>query len=149
MNLIEKIQKELTDWVIEFHEDDDDKFDHAYVDYDYLGIHCEGPFKTDEDENGNFETDENLILYVLNADIYLADRISYIKKYKSTHQSLKDISFDKKIFPEKFNTYDSLCAWYNLKEGSVEFVPSLENESNNRFVKNFNSFLCEYALEEN
>jgi hypothetical protein len=145
MKTIKEIEKVLEAWVIEFHQDEDDDFECAQDDFEFTGIYCEGPYTSDdEDEDGNQEVDENCILYVLSADIYLKKRIEFIKAYKAEHGNLDGIEYDEASFPNEFHSYDNLMAWHYIKEGYVEFVPNLEDKDNKRFLENITAFVNEY-----
>ena len=145
MKKIEEIEKILEAWVIEFHQDGDDDFACAQDDFEFTGIYCEGPYTSDdEDEDGNREVDENCILYVLSADIYLKKRIEFIKAYKAKHGNIDDIEYDEASFPNLFTTYDNLMAWHYIKEGYVEFIPHLADKDNARFLENITAFINEY-----
>lgn len=145
MKTIEEIEKILEDWVIEFHQDGDNSFEYVQDDFEFTGIYCEGAYTSDdEDEDGNQEVDENCILYVLSADIYLKKRIEFIKSYKAVHGNIDDIEYDEASFPNLFTTYDNLMAWHHIKEGYVEFIPHLTDEDNLRFLENITAFINEY-----
>jgi hypothetical protein len=145
MKTIKEIEKALEAWVIEFHQDGDDDFECTQDDFEFTGIYCEGPYTSDdEDGDGNQEVDENCILYVLSADIYLKKRIELIKAYKAEHGNLDGIEYDEANFPNEFHSYDNLMAWHYIKEGYVEFVPNLEDKDNKRFLENITAFINEY-----
>lgn len=141
---LDKIRETLSDWVVTFHKKGDDKFCELEDDYQLTNIYCDGPYTSDEDENGEVEVDENLILYYLSFDIYLADRIQYIKEYRESHPGSEYVEYDEERFPDVFEDYDSLCAWYSIETGTVEFVPDLESDENKRIVQNFAEFMQEY-----
>ncbi len=144
MKTIQDVEKILEAWIVEFHEDGDDKFEYIQDDFEFTGIYCDGPYTSDEDEDGNQEVDENCILYVLSADIYLKRRIEFIKAFKKEHENIVDIKFDESIFPNVFNSHDQLLAWYRVKEGFVEFSPNLTSKENERFLENITAFINEY-----
>lgn len=144
----EKIYEFLSDWVITYHQDGDDRFSELEDAYEFTSIYCDGPYTGDEDENGEVEVDENLILYYLSFDIYLADRIQYIKEYRESHPGVDDIEYEKERFPDAFANYDSLCAWYSVDSGTVEFVPDLGSDENERIIQNFAAFMQEYLKDE-
>lgn len=141
MKKIEEIKKILEAWVIEYHEDGDDKFEYVQDDYEFTGIYCEGPYISDDE---NEDVDENCILYVLSADIYLKKRIEFIKAYKAKCGNIEGIEYDEANFPEIFTEYDNLMAWHHIKEGLVEFVPHLIDKDNKRFIENIAAFIEEY-----
>lgn len=141
----ERVCNALSDWVIEYHQDDNDKFVPCCTDFDFTSIYYDGPYEGDEDEDGNAEVDENLILYVLNVDIYLADRIKYIKEYKIAHPDAEIIPFDEDRFPSKFTDYDTVSAWYRVDTEDVDLVfPSIDLKGNEQLVKNMKAFLDEF-----
>ena len=149
MKTIKEIEKILEAWVIEYYEDGDDRFEYIQDDFEFTGIYREGPYTSDdEDEDGNPEVDENCVLYVLSADIYLKKRIEFIKAYKEKHGNIDDIEYDEAIFPNEFYSYDNLMAWHYIKEGYVEFVPHLEDKDNKRFLENITAFIEEYVAED-
>ena len=144
----DKIYETLSDWVVTYHKNGDDKFCELEDEHQLTNIYCDGPYTSDEDENGEIEVDENLILYYLSFDIYLADRILYIKEYRVAHPGTNDIEFDESRFPKSFSNYDGLCAWYSVDTGTVEFVPDLESDDNKRIVQNFAAFMQEYLKSD-
>lgn len=141
----QQIADALSNWVKTYHKSGDDIFLEVSDDYEFTNIYWEGPYRSDEeDDDGNSEVDENLILYYLSLDKRLEDRIEYIKKYKKENPNTEDIVFDEAHFPEEFSDTDSLCVWYHVDTDSVEFVPDLGHNDNQRFVKNMDIFLKEF-----
>ena len=147
MKTLEQVELALSDWVIQYHVNNVDKFSTYLDDYEYVSIYCDGPYVgEDEDDDGNpiEDLDENMINYVLSADKYLAERIKYIKKCKKENLSSDSIEFDEKLFPNNFSNYDSINAWYYVDSGQVEFVPDLTSPEQGRLLENMKAFLLEF-----
>ena len=146
MKNLQEIEQALTNWVDDFYDGGDVTFDKPADDYEFISFYCEGPYVSDDtDDDGKpLEVDENLILYIVSVDIYLADRIKYIKEYKNSNPGSLEIKYDKKRFPLNTQNYDSVCAWYQVDKGYIIFEPDLSAPENKRLVENISAFIDEY-----
>jgi hypothetical protein len=115
-----KILTELEKCILKNHESDD-FFEQWCQDYDYVVVDFEGPY-IDEDTD---EADENCIMYLINVDRHLSERLGI---------------GDKDAFPQD---YDTLYGWIYLDSSAVDIV-GLDNyhgEEKSKLLANLDAFL--------
>jgi hypothetical protein len=114
-----KILTELEKYILKNHESGN-LFEQWCADYDYVNVEFEGPY-IDEDTD---EPDENCIMYLINIDRRLSDRLGIADKYS---------------LPQD---YDTLYGWIFLDTNLVDIV-GLDNyhgEDKSKLLSNIDAF---------
>ena len=115
-----EILTELEKHILKNHESGD-LFEQWCEDYDYVAVDFEGPYIDEETD----EPDENCIMYLINVDRHLSERLSVE---------------DKDSLPQD---YDTLYGWIYLDTNLVDIV-GLDNyhgEEKSKLLANLDAFL--------
>jgi len=115
-----KILTELENCILKNHESGD-LFEEWCEDYDYVAVDFEGPYIDEETD----EPDENCIMYLINVDRHLSERL----KIK-----------DKDSLPQE---YDTLYGWIYLDTNLVDIVgfDNYHGEEKSKLIANLDAFL--------
>jgi hypothetical protein len=114
------ILKKLEEYIFENYESGE-FFEEWCEDYDYIAVDFDGPY-VNEDTN---EPDNNCILYLINIDRHLSERLEAENKYE---------------LPQE---YDLLYGWVHIDLGFVDIV-GLDNyygENKSKLISNLDTFL--------
>ena len=116
----DKVIQTLESYILKNHKSGGDVFEKLCPDYEFISADFEGP--SIDDDTG--EPDENSIMYLINIDAHLSDRLKLKDKYSASQE------------------YDTLYGWIFLDSGMVDIVglDNYEDGKRANIISNLGAF---------
>ena len=116
----DKVIQTLESYILKNHKLGGDVFEKLCPDYDFVSAEFEGP--SIDDDTG--EPDDNCIMYLINIDSHLSDRLTLEDKYSISQE------------------YDTLYGWIFLDSKTVDIVglDNYEDGERANIISNLDAF---------